>query len=148
MDTETVLRRSIAGFLRDAASNGDEIGVSKPFRVVEDRNHLWQQAVDSDFLGFRYRKCRIFGVSRAKQPHGLREFARIGDWLRLGCHRKTRDRHWVRDIVINRQGHSAIPRQIRRFLALWAAQEVDRQAIVDITDCGRLRPPVRPVRRL
>jgi hypothetical protein len=34
-----------------------------------------------------------------------------------------------------------------RFLALWAAQEIDRQAIVHVSDSRCLRPAVRPIRR-
>src|SRR5262249_54525482 len=33
------------------------------------------------------------------------------------------------------------------FLTLWAAQEIDRQAIVHLSDCRCLRPAVWPVRR-
>jgi hypothetical protein len=73
--------------------------VSKPFRVIENGNHLWKHTVNRDFLRFRHWERRIFRVSRLKQIHRFRYFGRIGDWLRLGCHRKARDRHRVRDFM-------------------------------------------------
>ena len=71
----------------------------------------------------------------------------VGDWLRLGCHRKARDRHRVRDIVVDGQRNPAIPREVGGFLALWAAQEIDFQPIVHVSDSGCLWPAVWPIRR-
>ena len=62
--------------------NDDEIGVSKPFGVIENGNHLRRYAVNRNFLRFRRRERRVLGISGYKQIHGLRHFARIGDRLR------------------------------------------------------------------
>jgi len=42
-------------------SHRDEIRVSKPFRVIEDGNHLWKHTVNRNFLWFRYRDAAYSG---------------------------------------------------------------------------------------
>src|SRR5215469_9630812 len=56
MDAKTPFTRSIAGFLRDAGSNRHKIGVPKPFRVIEEGDHLRKYTVNSDFIRFRRRE--------------------------------------------------------------------------------------------
>jgi hypothetical protein len=124
-----------------------EIGVSKSLRVIEDGNHLRLQPKDDDFLRFRHRQGRVFRISRPEKIQRPGHFGRIADTMRTGCHRKAGDRHRVRDIVIDGQRNSIISREVGRFLALRAAQEIDRQAVVHVSNSGCLRPAIRPIRR-
>jgi len=53
-------------FLRgwcSGVSEGYQIGVSKPFRIVQDRSDFWYHSKDENFFRFRLRKGCIFRVS-------------------------------------------------------------------------------------
>src|SRR5260370_27499999 len=85
MDAETGVKCSIKGSSAGHCSNGDEIGVSKTLRVVEDGNHLREHSVNRNFLGFWHRQGRVFRISRPEKIQRPGYFGRIGDGMRMGC---------------------------------------------------------------
>ena len=82
-----------------------------------------------------------FSVKHAQEPSPLLP---IGHGLRVRRHRQSRDSHQSGGVVIDRQRHAIISRQIFRLLAVATAQEVKREAFVRVAHRGCLRPTVRP----
>ena len=127
---------------------GQEIGVTEAFGVIEQRDHGWQHAKYAHFGELRHRQGEgdLRWILLHQQAEGFLPLGWIIDHLSPGTHRDPGDIHHLWRVMIDCQRDPIVSCDVRRLLTIESAEKVKPQALVRVTDRGRLRPAILPQR--
>src|SRR5262249_40442716 len=108
----------------------DEIGVSKAFRVVEQRYDSWRHAEYLDLVSRGHWPWQGFllRIFHDKHAQALARFRRVYPRFGVRRHGQAGNLHHLRSVMIDRQRHPVVACQVRRLLAVEAAEEVESEA--------------------
>lgn len=117
--------------------------------IVEHGYDHRSQAEDADVCRFGHwpRQRGLCGLLERQHAQDAFGHGPVGNRARMCGHGKARDLHDLISIVVNRERHAIVFRNVRSFLAVESAEKVQGEALVDIANGSRLRPTVRPHRR-